>query len=260
MNTARLLQLHENLKSLTLGNAARHLEERLRQAVERGSSYEEFLLELTDLELRIRSENREKRRLKEARFPLVKTLATFTFEEAPQLDKRLVGELAAGDYISSHRNVLVLVSKYTRYDLLIVDELGYVPFSKEGGELLLQVFAERHERRIRYRDDEPRIRQLDRGLRRRQYDGGSARPSDPQGVHHRMLMGKLQIEGNAKGGEKERANTTQKNDRGRMTGVIKIRLSLVVRFALTKPKVSKIKLDQDRTLSISLLEKPSVLP
>ena len=73
MNTAFLLQLHENLKSLTLGNAARHLEERLRQAAERGSSYEEFLLELTDLELQIRSENREKRRLKEARFPLVKT-------------------------------------------------------------------------------------------------------------------------------------------------------------------------------------------
>ena len=38
------------------------------------------------------------------------------------------------------------LGKYTRYDLLIVDELGYVPFSKEGGELLFQVFAERHER------------------------------------------------------------------------------------------------------------------
>ncbi len=195
MNTARLLQLHENLKNLTLGNAARHLEERLRQASERGASYEEFLLELTDLELRIRSENREKRRLKEARFPLIKTLATFNFEETPQLDKRLFGELTAGDYISRRRNVLFLgksgcgkthlatalgieacrqnlrvrfttacnlvnelvesrgektlartLSKYTRYDLLIVDELGYVPFSKEGGELLFQVFAERHER------------------------------------------------------------------------------------------------------------------
>ncbi len=45
MNTAFLLQLHENLKSLTLGNAARHLEECLRQAAERESSYEVFLLE-----------------------------------------------------------------------------------------------------------------------------------------------------------------------------------------------------------------------
>jgi hypothetical protein len=33
--------------------------------------------------------------VKEARFPLVKTLGSFAFEEAPQLDKRLIGELAA---------------------------------------------------------------------------------------------------------------------------------------------------------------------
>ena len=33
-----------------------------------------------------------------------------------------------------------------RYGLLILDELGYVPFSKEGAELLFQVLAERHER------------------------------------------------------------------------------------------------------------------
>ena len=108
MNAGLLLQLHENLRSLTLGNAARHLEERLRQAEERGASYEEFLLDLTEVELQIRSENREKRRLKEARFPLVKTLETFTFDEAPQLDRRLIGELAAGDYISRRRNVLFL--------------------------------------------------------------------------------------------------------------------------------------------------------
>lgn len=38
------------------------------------------------------------------------------------------------------------IQKYVRYDLLILDELGYVPFSKEGSELLFQVLAERHER------------------------------------------------------------------------------------------------------------------
>lgn len=39
-----------------------------------------------------------------------------------------------------------LVSKYARHDLLIIDELGYVPFSKEGAELLFQVLAQRHEK------------------------------------------------------------------------------------------------------------------
>jgi DNA replication protein DnaC len=39
-----------------------------------------------------------------------------------------------------------LIQKYVRCDLLILDELGYIPFSKEGAELLFQVLAERHER------------------------------------------------------------------------------------------------------------------
>ncbi|MDI9571006.1 MAG: ATP-binding protein [Pseudomonadota bacterium] len=39
-----------------------------------------------------------------------------------------------------------LLQRYARYDLLILDELGYIPFSKEGSELLFQVLAERHER------------------------------------------------------------------------------------------------------------------
>jgi len=39
-----------------------------------------------------------------------------------------------------------LVQKCVRYDLLVMDELGYVPFSKEGSELLFQVLAERHEK------------------------------------------------------------------------------------------------------------------
>jgi len=39
-----------------------------------------------------------------------------------------------------------LIQRYVRYDLLILDELGYIPFSKEGSELLFQVLAERHEK------------------------------------------------------------------------------------------------------------------
>jgi DNA replication protein DnaC len=39
-----------------------------------------------------------------------------------------------------------VIQRYARYGLLILDELGYVPFSKEGAELLFQVLAERHER------------------------------------------------------------------------------------------------------------------
>ena len=39
-----------------------------------------------------------------------------------------------------------LIGRQARYDLLILDELGYIPFSKEGAELLFQVLAERQEK------------------------------------------------------------------------------------------------------------------
>ena len=40
-----------------------------------------------------------------------------------------------------------LLAALDRLDLLIVDELGYLSFSRAGAELLFQVFAERYERR-----------------------------------------------------------------------------------------------------------------
>ncbi|WP_027389162.1 IS21-like element helper ATPase IstB [Chrysiogenes arsenatis] len=192
---ADALLVQHNLKALNLTNMARNIEQQLRQARDGGIDYGQFLLELTELELRIRSENNEKRRIKEAKFPLLKTLENFDFEAVPELDKRLMRDLAVGDYLNECRNVILmgksgagkthlatalgieacrqskrvrfvtgytlandlvearterdlnrLLGKYTRLDLLILDELGYVPFSKEGAELLFQILAERHER------------------------------------------------------------------------------------------------------------------
>jgi len=40
-----------------------------------------------------------------------------------------------------------VVKRYAGYGLLIIDELGYVPFSKEGAQLIFQILAERHERK-----------------------------------------------------------------------------------------------------------------
>ena len=40
-----------------------------------------------------------------------------------------------------------VMKRYAAFGLLIIDELGYVPFSKEGAELMFQVLAERHEKK-----------------------------------------------------------------------------------------------------------------
>ncbi|MFZ1729855.1 MAG: IS21-like element helper ATPase IstB [Bacteroidota bacterium] len=192
---ATLALLQAQLRELNLTNMARHIETHLRQAREGGSDYGQFLMELTEMELRTRADNREQRRIKEARFPLIKSLELFDFEAAPELDRRLVRELAGGEYLAAHGNIILLgksgtgkthlatalgieacrhnhrvrfttghalaneliearsekelsrlIGRYARFDLVIVDELGYVPFSREGAELLFQVLAERHER------------------------------------------------------------------------------------------------------------------
>lgn len=195
MKPATELLLKDNLKKLKLANMLRYFEEQNRQAQEDGLAYGEFLLALTEIELQNRAENRDKRRIREARFPLIKTLEMFDFNAVPDLSKRKVKELTSCDYIKERRNIILMgrsgtgkthlatalgleachhnfktrfvtgyalanelieayndkdlsriISRYSRPDLLILDELGYVPFSKEGAELLFQVLAERHER------------------------------------------------------------------------------------------------------------------
>ena len=196
MKAAVKARLTDNLKTLKLSGMAAELEGSLRQAREGREDYDEFLLNLTELEVAVRMENGRKRRLRDAKFPLLKPLETFNFEAAPDLDTRLLKDLTGGQYIKEARNVIFLgrsgagkthlatalgmeacsqgirtkfitgcalanelieardekllgrvIKRYAAYGLLICDELGYVPFSKEGADLLFQVFAERHERK-----------------------------------------------------------------------------------------------------------------
>jgi DNA replication protein DnaC len=68
---ATLALLQAQLRELNLTNMARHIETHLRQARDSGTDHAEFLAGLTEMELRTRSEHREQRRIKEARFPLL---------------------------------------------------------------------------------------------------------------------------------------------------------------------------------------------
>lgn len=56
----------------------------------------------------------------------------------------LVNELTEA---RDEKRLRAIIKRYFNYGLLIIDELGYVPFSKQGAELLFQVLAERHERK-----------------------------------------------------------------------------------------------------------------
>lgn len=196
MNPAMNALLLDNLKTLRLSTMIKNLDAKLRQAKENKIAYEEFLLNLTEIEVQVRKENGRKRRIREAGFPLLKPFETFDFQATPDLDIRFIQELSTGTFIKEKRNIIFLgksgtgkthlatalgveactvgyrtrfitgcglanelieardekilsrvIKRYAGYGLLIIDELGYVPFSKEGAQLLFQVLAERHEKR-----------------------------------------------------------------------------------------------------------------
>jgi DNA replication protein DnaC len=196
MNPGVEIRIKHNLKDLKLSAMLRELGSLLRDARENQQNHEEFLLNLTETEVNTRAENSLKRRLKEAKFPLIKPMETFDFEKALDLDANLVKMLSTCEFIEKKQNAIFLgrsgtgkthlatalgieacrkgfttrfvtgcgivndlvearddkclkrvLSRYARYDLLILDELGYVPFSVEGSQLLFQILTERHEKK-----------------------------------------------------------------------------------------------------------------
>lgn len=195
MNDTPQLLLAHHLKALRLPTFLREYDKLARQCAAEGVDHPRYLLRLTELELIERERRMVERRIKEARFPTVKSLDSFVFAAIPSLNKTLVLELARCEYIAHRDNVIAVGNSGTgkthivlglglaacqkglsvgfitaaamvheliearderrllrlqrqlaAYKLLIIDELGYVPLSTTGAELLFEVFSQRYER------------------------------------------------------------------------------------------------------------------
>ena len=193
-DTPELLLAH-HLKALKLPTILREYDKLARQCATEGVDHTRYLLRLAELELIERERRMVERRIKDAKFPAVKSLDSFDFLALPSLNKALVLELARSEYVSRRENIIAvgnsgtgkthivlglglaacqkglsvgfttaaalvhelieardekrllrLQRQLTTYKLLIIDELGYVPFSQSGAELLFEVFSQRYER------------------------------------------------------------------------------------------------------------------
>jgi DNA replication protein DnaC len=191
---AREAVIAEYLKALKLPAFATEYPVLVRQATEGGWDYEDFLRELLEMELRSREERTAKRRLKEARFPEVKTLEQLDWESLKGVSRQKIMELATCEFLEAAAEVIIagpvgtgkthlaislgveaarrrfrvafyrtadlvrilteardertltlLHRRLRRADLLILDELGFVPFERAGGELLFDLICQRHE-------------------------------------------------------------------------------------------------------------------
>ena len=192
--TKPTLLLEAHLKALRLPTFLREYDKVARHCAQEGLDCPRYLCRLCELELLDREQRATERRIKAAKFPVLKSLDTFEFRAIPSVNKRLVLELARSEYLDRRENVLALGNSGTgkthlalalglaacqksyrvrfttaaalvnellearddkrllrvqkqlvKQDLLIVDELGYVPLSKTGAELLFEIFSQRYE-------------------------------------------------------------------------------------------------------------------
>jgi DNA replication protein DnaC len=185
-----------HVRSLRVPTIGREFRDVARRAANDGWSFEQYLQELLEGEIRSRNENAAARYMKQAAFPDIKTLDQIDWAELKGVSRQKIMELCTCAYIDGAQDVVIagpigtckthlaialgveatrrrikvafckaaelvrelteardertlcrLHRKYQRVPLLIIDELGFVPFKREGGELLFNLLADRYERR-----------------------------------------------------------------------------------------------------------------
>ena len=189
-----VLLLEHHLKELKLPTFLRDYDSVGAVCSQDRCDYPTYLLRLAERELIDRERRATERRIKEAAFPVLKTIETFDFAAQVSINESLVRELLRGEYIGKRENLLLvgnpgtgkthlatalgfaacsqgkrvrfmtttalvtqlleqrenrtlqrLYKQLQRQDVLILDELGYVPFSKAGAELLFDVVGRAYE-------------------------------------------------------------------------------------------------------------------
>ena len=183
------------LKALKLPTFQREYQKLARLCATEGVDHVGYLFRLAEREMIERDRRKVERRIKAAKFPVVKSLDSFDFTAIPKLNKMQVLELARCEWIERRENVIALGPSGTgkthvalglglaacqkglsvgfttaaalvsemmearderrllrfqkqmaAYKLLIIDELGFVPLSKTGAELLFELISQRYER------------------------------------------------------------------------------------------------------------------
>jgi DNA replication protein DnaC len=188
------LLLDHHLKALRLPTMLREYDRVAKQCAAEYLDYLRYLLRMAELELLDRERRATERRIRQAKFPLTKSLDSSDFRAMPTLNKAMVLELARCEFLTCRENVLLLGNsgngkthialalglaacqqgyrvrfttaaalvheliearderkllrfqkKIAGYELLIVDELGFVALSKTGAELLFEMLNQRYE-------------------------------------------------------------------------------------------------------------------
>ena len=102
------LLLETYLKQLRLPTVADNYRRFTQEAAQSNQPYERYLLALLETEVHHRQANAERKRILQARFPVLKTLDEFQFTAIPSLNRQAILELAQSNYIQAKENVVFL--------------------------------------------------------------------------------------------------------------------------------------------------------
>jgi len=183
------------LKQLRLTTFLRNYAQFAQDAAQANHSYDQFLLALVREEAQQRDLDRQRQRLRAAKFPLLKELTDFDFAAMPTLNKHRLLELARGAYIDNAEPIILVgnpglgkthlatglaveacrqkrrvrfynaaalvndlslaqqdhslpkfMATALRHHLIVIDELGFIPFSTTGAQLIFQFCSTLYER------------------------------------------------------------------------------------------------------------------
>ncbi len=108
MSGTSTVLLEHHLKALKLPTISRGYPSVAMSCAAEKADYATYLLRLAERELIERERKAAERRLKEAGFPVVKTLETFQFAACPSINEALVRLLIRGDYLEKKENILLV--------------------------------------------------------------------------------------------------------------------------------------------------------
>ena len=179
-DTPELLRAH-HLKTLKLPTFLREYDKLARQCAAGGLDHVRFLARLVELELIDRERRMIERRIKAAKFPALNKMQVLELARCEWIDRRenviapgpsgtgkthvalglglavcqkglSVGFITAAALVHElmeardERRLLRLQKQMANCKLLIIDELGFVPLSKTGAEVLFELISQRYER------------------------------------------------------------------------------------------------------------------
>ena len=87
-------------------------------------SFSEALLELTDKEIAYQQQESLKRRIKRARFPIIKRLDDFDYQFQPSINQQQIAEFATMSFLGNQENIIFIGMVWVKhiYQLVLVSK------------------------------------------------------------------------------------------------------------------------------------------